>query len=94
MLTDDSVHYATVLYLPGPLMLAIMGALWRDKLTLKSLHRTVCKDYKPIAYSTLSTTITRLVQRGWIERVQYGYYRSGISRDALKALVTEAIDQA
>ena len=92
MLIDNDRQ--TVLYLPGPLMLAILGALWKDNLTLRGLHAVLNRDYKPIALSTLSTTMTRLVHRGWVTRLRTSWYTTGISRDELKALVTEQIDQA
>lgn len=78
--------------LPGPLTLAIMGLLWRDDRNLGSIHRRLCEEYKPIALSTLSTTLTRLIERGWIVRNPHRRYHAIKSRTELILEITELID--
>lgn len=83
------------LIVPGPLQLAILAVLWRfDRASLTAIHRTVNLAYKPIALSSLSTTITRLLRRGWITRPKPGQYRAAISRQQLIDLIAEHIEQA
>lgn len=80
---------------PGPLMLAILGAVWANKqASFSGIARRVASEHRPVAASTLSTTLTRLVARGWIIRTAYGWYEAGISRDELLAMATEAIREA
>ena len=78
-----------------PLQLAILGALWRDgRLALSQIMRAVHREYKPVAVSTVSTTLTRLVERQWVERIDRHYYQSRITRADMIAALTAAIEDA
>lgn len=85
-----------MLVMPGPLQLAILNVLWRDEdgMSLMRLYRTLQTEYKSVALSGVSTTATRLLRRGWVVRPRRGYYRAGISRDDLIALISAHIEQA
>lgn len=82
--------------LPGPLMLAIMGALWQldQPREFMGIHRTVCHQYKPVAITTTSATLGRLVERGYVVRDGRGLYRAAISRDDLIARIATIIERA
>lgn len=83
---------ATMRSLPGPLTLAVMGILWRHQsIPLMRLYRAVCDEYKQVALSTVSTTLTRLILRGWAKRTSYGY-QAGVSRSELIVRITDIID--
>lgn len=78
-----------------PLQLAVMGALWREKrLNFHQLHSAVSREYKPIGQSTLSTTLTRLIDLHWATRVANGVYRAAVSREELIAVIARAIEEA
>lgn len=88
---DDEI----ALVIPGPLQLAILAVLWRrDKARLTDILQAVRFDYKPVALSTVSTTMTRLIQRGWVKRTSLGLYRAGISRQQLIDQIVEHIERA
>jgi predicted transcriptional regulator len=83
---------AAMVSMPGPLTLAVMGILWRHQaIPLMRLYRSVCEDYKPVALSTVSTTLTRLIQRGWAKRSRHGY-QAGVTRSELIVRITDIID--
>lgn len=53
----------------GPLESTVMLALWALKrATLSELHRYVIAEAAPLAYSTISTTVTRLYTRGLVHK--------------------------
>lgn len=82
------------LILPGNLQLAVLGTLWADSpLSYKRVGRGVAKRYKEVADSTISTTLTRLVQRGWVIRRGH-VYLPGITREELSAELAQRIQEA
>lgn len=80
--------------LPGPLMLAIMGVLWQldQPREFMGIHRTVCHRYKPVAITTTSSTLGRMVARGYVARDGRGLYRAAIGRDDLIARIAAIIE--
>lgn len=79
--------------LPGPLTLTIMATLWsRRRCTFSGICRDVANEYKPLAASSVSSTLTRLIRRGWIRRIGTGLYEPVVSRSELILYVTELID--
>lgn len=77
-----------------PLQLAILGVLWREgRLPLSRIERAVCREYKQVATSTISTTLTRLIERGWLERCGK-HYEPRITRAEMIAVITAAIEEA
>lgn len=82
----------------GELQLAVMGAVWRDHdLSLRRIYRAVLLNYHHVELSTVSTTITRLVERGFLVRTQHKYdrkYSAGITREELVAVFAEKINAA
>lgn len=86
------------LMLPGDLQLAILGCVWRDKnMSLRRIYHVVNITYKEIALSTLSTTITRLLERGYLVKTPDKHnrrYSAGITREELIALMAEKIESA
>lgn len=79
--------------LPGPLTLSILAVVWeRKRADFQSICRGVAERHKPLAQSTISTTLTRLIQRGWLKRVDHNMYVAVISRTELIAWITDLID--
>ncbi len=94
MTETEQVKYPTLMNLPGPLMLAIMGVLWKTpRLNFMILTRRVCEAYKPVAVTTVSSTLTRMIVRGYVERVSSGMYRAAMSREQLIDMIASVIDE-
>ena len=76
---------------PGPLTLAVMGVLWRAErpLALMFVYKRVCASYKPVAVTTVSTTLYRLMP-AWVSRPRDGMYQAAISREGA---ITELRDR-
>lgn len=67
-----------------PLRYAILGILWREgQLPLWRIERSVAVEYKPSARSTVSTTLTRMIEQGMIVRCERHYYRAIVTRQTL-----------
>lgn len=92
---DVPIDEDMMLVVPGPLQLAILSILWRGRsVSLNALWHEVCRVYKPVALTTVSATTVRLRKRGWVRRVDRGYYTASISREELIGLIAERIEQA
>lgn len=78
---------------PGPLMLSIMGVLWRAGRPVKMahIHEYVCENHHPVRLTTVSATLSRLKERGWISRPRDGMYQYEITRRDLTADVTDQL---
>lgn len=78
---------------PGPLMLSIMGVLWRAGRPVKMahIHARVCEQHHSVALTTISSTLSRLVERKWVSRPRDGMYQFEISRRDLTADVTDQL---
>jgi predicted transcriptional regulator len=78
---------------PGPLMLSIMGVLWRAGRPVKMahIHARVCENHHPVSLTTISATLFRLKQRGWVSRPRDGMYQYEITRRDLTADVTDQL---
>lgn len=78
---------------PGELTIAIMGVLWRaDRpLMLGHIHRSVREHYKPVALTTVSSTLRRLVARGWVCKPRATVYQATITRRDLAADVSDKL---
>lgn len=86
---DNHIH----LGIPGALMLAIMGVLWRAErpLGVTIIHQRVCEHHKPVAITTVSSTLTRLLHRGWVSKPRQKVYQAAITRSNLTADVTDRL---
>jgi hypothetical protein len=82
--------------LPGPLMLAIMGVLWRAECRVQfmAIHRSICQSYKPVAITTTSATLGRMIASGYVTRHRPGIYQAAISRAALIQAIAAIIEEA
>jgi predicted transcriptional regulator len=92
-MVDRAVRVA----MPAEMQLIILGILWRSErwISLAAVHRAVCREYKPVALTTTSTIILRMVDHGWVERNRNkGTYCAGISREELISLLAEKIESA
>lgn len=78
---------------PGPLMLSIMGVLWRAGRPVKMahIHARVCEQHHPVRLTTVSATLSRLTERGWVSRPRDGMYQYEITRRDLTADVTDQL---
>ena len=78
---------------PGPLMLSIMGILWRAGRPVRftHIHTRVCERHHPVAVTTVSATLSRLTKLGWVSRPRDGMYQYEISRRDLAADVTDGL---
>lgn len=85
-----------MMIIPGRLQLAILSALWGNPhgLSLNRLHKIVNERYKIVALTTVSTTVIRLVRRGWIVRPFTGHYQAAVTRQDLIDQIAEYIEQA
>jgi len=86
-------HAQRRLGVPGPLMLSIMGVLWRAGRPVKMahIHTRVCEVHHPVSLTTVSATLFRLKERGWVSRPRDGMYQYEISRRDLTADVTDQL---
>jgi predicted transcriptional regulator len=54
----------------GPLEAEIMDVVWdRDEVTVRDVHRAL-KSARPIAYTTVMTTLGRLADKGLLRRLE------------------------
>ena len=83
--------------MPADMQLVILGILWRNErwMSLNGIHKAVQREYKPVALTTTSTIILRMVEYGWVIRSQAkGSYTAGVSREELIQLLIEKIESA
>lgn len=78
----------------GPLETEIMRLLWKEKRsTVKKVHR-VLSQQRDIAYTTVMTTMSRLAEKGVLERQRDGLayvYTPAISEDDFVAMVVSQV---
>ncbi len=89
-LADPAQHRLGV---PGPLMLGILGVLWRaDRpMRMKHIHQRVNRSYKPVAITTVSSTLNRMKTRRWISKTRAGVYQAMITRAELATLIADKL---
>ncbi len=80
----------------GPLETDIMQLVWRDKFTtVKKVHRAL-QDDRDIAYTTVMTTMTRLAEKGVLNRkrdgLAYIYAPAVTKRDFEAMMVRRVLD--
>ena len=78
---------------PGPLMLSILGVLWRANrpLRMSDIRQRVSEKYKPVALTTVSSTLSRMKERGWISKPRDGVYQAVITRRNLAADISDKL---
>jgi predicted transcriptional regulator len=78
----------------GPLETEIMRQLWHDKRsTVKKVHRKLSQQ-REIAYTTVMTTMSRLSEKGVLNRQREGLayvYTPAISEDEFVAMVVRQV---
>ncbi len=78
----------------GPLETEIMRLLWKEKRsTVKKVHR-VLSQQRDIAYTTVMTTMSRLAEKGVLERQRDGLayvYTPAISEDDFVSMVVSQV---
>jgi len=92
--TATATEYAQKhLGIPGPLTLAVFGVLWRAErpLSMGVIHNRVCDSYKPVALTTVSSTLSRLKSRGLVSKPRDGTYQAAITRNDLVIRVTSQL---
>lgn len=79
--------------IPGALTLSIMGVLWRSErpLGVTYIHQRVCDAYKPIALTTVSSTLMRLQRRKWVCKPREKVYQAAITRSDMAADVSDQL---
>ena len=79
--------------LPGDLTLSILGVLWRAErpLSVTMVHRAVRERYKPVALTTVSSTLARLGTKGWVSKPRQHVYQAAITRNALIADISDRL---
>jgi predicted transcriptional regulator len=82
----------------GELESAVMRAVWshHDDVSVADVHSTM-SDRQQAAYTTLKTTMERLVEKGILKRMRQGkayLYRAAVTQEELeRRIVTDAIDR-
>ncbi|MEJ7803954.1 MAG: BlaI/MecI/CopY family transcriptional regulator [Candidatus Limnocylindria bacterium] len=82
----------------GPLGAAVMRVLWTgDETPLGSLIEQLSSERRTPAYTTVTTILTRLRERGLVERTRRGreaVYRAAVSeRQLIEASSSRAVDE-
>ncbi|MEO7295359.1 MAG: BlaI/MecI/CopY family transcriptional regulator [Candidatus Limnocylindria bacterium] len=82
----------------GPLGAAVMRVLWTgDEMTLGSLIEQLSRERRTPAYTTVTTILTRLRERGLVQRTRRGreaVYRATVSEGQLiEASSSRAVDE-
>lgn len=74
-------------------MLSIMGVLWRAGRPVKMahIHKRVCEQHHCVALTTVSSTLSRLIERKWVSRPRDGVYQYEITRRDLAADITDGL---
>ena len=80
----------------GPLETEIMQIVWREKFTtVKKVHQTL-QNQRKIAYTTVMTTMTRLAEKGVLNRkrdgLAYVYAPAVTKRDFEAMMVRRVLD--
>lgn len=78
----------------GVLEAEIMEILWkRKKMTVHEVHKKI-QARRPIAYTTVMTVMSRLAEKGLLERVKEGgafIYRTTLSKEQFTSLTLKKI---
>ncbi|MDI6893673.1 MAG: BlaI/MecI/CopY family transcriptional regulator [Bacillota bacterium] len=78
----------------GDLETDVMEVTWRlRRVTVRDVHRHLA-GRRPLAYTTVMTTMTRLAQKGLLEREQernYYVYRPALSREEFRDKVARTV---
>lgn len=68
----------------GPLEAEIMEVVWDSgDVTVRDVHQTL-EDSRPLAYTTVMTTLGRLADKGLVERIEAQpahHYRAAVTRE-------------
>ena len=80
----------------GPLEADVMHAVWKARrpITVREVLETLNKDRKvPLAYTTVMTIMSRLTEKGILNRTQHGrsYLYEAASRDAAEIAVKSVV---
>jgi predicted transcriptional regulator len=90
-LTPDSVGLEKLL---GPLEVRVMQIIWQgERTTVKRVHRQLAPQHH-IAYTTVMTTMSRLAEKGILNRHRQGLayiYTAAITEDAFVAQAVEQV---
>ena len=78
----------------GPLEAEIMDVVWdQDEVTVRDVHRAL-NDVRPIAYTTVMTTLGRLTDKGLLKRMEEQpahRYSAVISRDEYASSTVKSV---
>lgn len=77
----------------GALQLFLLGQMWRhNSMSFAHIMRVARREYREdVAASTVSTTLIRMVEQGYLFRPKFGYYTASISREELIAQIADRI---
>lgn len=80
----------------GPLETEIMDVVWdRGDVTVRDVHTSLGEE-KSIAYTTVMTTLGRLADKGFLDRIESSpahHYKARVSRDQYaKSTVKSVVD--
>jgi predicted transcriptional regulator len=81
----------------GPLETKIMQIVWREKsITVKQVHRRLqdSPDKPDIAYTTVMTTMTRLADKGILDRRRDGLayvYTPAVTKDDFESMMVQRV---
>ena len=80
----------------GPLETEIMQTIWQDdRSTVKKVHRKLSQQ-RDIAYTTVMTTMSRLAEKGVLNRHREGLayvYSPAITEDDFVTMVVQQVDE-
>ncbi len=90
----------------GPLESDVMDVIWESgEVTVRDVHRAL-RASRPLAYTTVMTTMGRLADKGWLRRIEEGRahryaplisredYASSTARSVVDWLMTQFRDPA
>ncbi len=90
----------------GPLESDVMDVIWEHgEVTVRDVHRAL-RSRRPLAYTTVMTTMARLADKGWLRRIEEGRahryaplisreeYASSTARSVVDWLMTQFRDPA
>jgi predicted transcriptional regulator len=90
-LTPDSAGLEKLL---GPLEVQVMQIIWQDdRSTVKKVHRKL-SQHRDIAYTTVMTTMSRLAEKGVLNRHREGLayvYTPAITEDDFVTMVVQQV---
>ncbi|MDQ3879182.1 MAG: BlaI/MecI/CopY family transcriptional regulator [Actinomycetota bacterium] len=78
----------------GPLENDIMDVVWdRGEVTVRDVHKAI-RGKRPIAYTTVMTTLGRLTDKGLLERIEdqpAHHYRALVTRDQYASSTVKSV---